>query len=259
MNCLTSMDALTLNCPMCGAPTTTEAPNCEHCGARLATVACPSCFGMIFTGSKFCPHCGAKVERAEVETGPEEARPCPRCHEPLGKIELGPTHALECPKCSGLWVDAATFNAICADREKQAAVVGENVEPLPALTPEDFSLDEVRYVPCPCCKQLMNRINFAHESGVILDVCKQHGFWFDQNELRRIVEFIRGGGLEASRERDIQKWKEEGWKANMKSRDNSPGAGLYLPPVGSPDTGDVFDVASVTWEIVKFIGKLLLK
>ena len=60
------MEAQTLNCPMCGAAASSEATQCEHCGARLATVACPSCFGMIFQGAKFCSHCGAKVDRADA-------------------------------------------------------------------------------------------------------------------------------------------------------------------------------------------------
>src|SRR2546425_7345986 len=66
----------------------------------------------------------------------------------------------------------------------------------------DASPDKIRYVPCPQCHNLMNRINFAHCSGVIVDICKGHGTWFDCDELRQIVEFVRGGGLEASRQKE---------------------------------------------------------
>ncbi len=55
----------------------------------------------------------------------------------------------------------------------------------------------------------MNRINFARCSGVIVDVCKGHGTWFDRDELSRIVEFIRGGGLEASRAKEKTEIREE--------------------------------------------------
>ena len=56
----------------------------------------------------------------------------------------------------------------------------------------------------------MNRINFARCSGVIVDVCRGHGTWFDASELREIVEFIRGGGLELApkREREIESERE---------------------------------------------------
>ena len=55
----------------------------------------------------------------------------------------------------------------------------------------------------------MNRINFARCSGVIVDVCKGHGTWFDKQELTRIVEFIREGGLEASRQKEKAQIEEE--------------------------------------------------
>lgn len=55
----------------------------------------------------------------------------------------------------------------------------------------------------------MNRINFARCSGVIVDICKGHGTWFDRDELSRIVEFIRSGGLEASRAKEKANLEEE--------------------------------------------------
>ncbi len=49
----------------------------------------------------------------------------------------------------------------------------------------------------------MHRVNFADYSGVIVDLCKKHGTWFDRDELTRIVEFLRSGGMERSRQRQI--------------------------------------------------------
>jgi len=57
----------------------------------------------------------------------------------------------------------------------------------------------VRYVPCPLCAKLMNRINFGKRSGVVVDSCAKHGTWFDGDELRRVVEFVRDGGLDRAR------------------------------------------------------------
>ena len=57
----------------------------------------------------------------------------------------------------------------------------------------------VRYVPCPLCAKLMNRINFGKRSGIVLDSCAKHGTWFDADELRRVVEFVRDGGLDRAR------------------------------------------------------------
>ncbi len=49
----------------------------------------------------------------------------------------------------------------------------------------------------------MNRVNFAHCSHVIVNVCSKHGTWFDRDELRRIVEFIQAGGLMEARAQEI--------------------------------------------------------
>jgi Zn-finger nucleic acid-binding protein len=68
---------------------------------------------------------------------------------------------------------------------------------------------QIRYLPCPVCKNLMNRVNFANFSNVIVDVCREHGTWFDRDELRRIVEFIRDGGLDKARARAKMDFEEE--------------------------------------------------
>jgi Zn-finger nucleic acid-binding protein len=192
------MAAETLNCPMCGAPASTDAVRCDHCGARLATVACPSCFGMMFVGEKFCSHCGAKAAGVETVEGTHES--CPRCKTELKTVLVGTTKLEECPGCEGIWVDANTLQQICNDREKQAAVLG-----VPStLPPHAVALDQkIRYLPCPVCGDLMNRVNFAHCSNVIVDVCSRHGTWFDKDGLRGIIEFIRAGGFEKERAREI--------------------------------------------------------
>jgi Zn-finger nucleic acid-binding protein len=120
----------------------------------------------------------------------------------MSSITIGGEAMRECEHCSGLWLEVAAFERICTNREEQSAVLGgASVAPGSQLQPNSIS-EKVRYVPCPQCGQLMNRINFARCSGVIVDVCKGHGTWFDVSELREIIEFIRGGGLELSRQKE---------------------------------------------------------
>lgn len=247
------MEASTLNCSMCGAPCASAAAACEHCGARLATVACPSCFGMIFNGSKFCQHCGTKIERP-VENG-ATSRLCPRCREPLNAVVLGSAKAQECARCSGLWIDTATFNEICADREKQTAVIGEDSELLPPKLAYP-SLDSIHYVPCPVCAKLMNRVNFARVSGVILDICKADGVWFDCEELRRIVEFIRAGGLETSREHEHEEWEAAKRKKPFTSTSGMMGAGFSPSP---DDFRATLNTGSLLTDTLASVARLFLK
>src|SRR5882762_3023659 len=193
------MQAETLNCPNCGAATATDEPLCRFCGSRLATVACPSCFGMIFVGSKHCPRCGAAA--VVPTTSAAEETKCPRCKVQMKSVVIGSTTVSECEQCLGLWLNVAAFEKICADREQQSAVLG-TASPAPSHAVRETS--KVNYVPCPQCSQLMNRINFARCSGVIVDVCKGHGTWFDRDELSGIIQFIRGGGLDVARQKEKQ-------------------------------------------------------
>ncbi|MDX6613666.1 MAG: hypothetical protein QOD75_2852 [Blastocatellia bacterium] len=179
---------------------------CAFCESRLATVACPSCFGMMFIGSKHCPHCGAAAARAKVDDG--KVLKCPRCRIDMTALAIGVAIVRECRQCNGLWVEALALEKICADREQQAAVLGA-ASPEPAHPVRLDAAQKIRYVPCPQCSQLMNRINFARCSGVVVDVCKGHGTWFDAEELRQIIEFIRAGGLDAARARDKQDIEEQ--------------------------------------------------
>jgi Zn-finger nucleic acid-binding protein len=198
------MNAESLNCPNCGAASATDLPRCQFCGSRLATIACSSCFALMFAGSKHCQRCGAPAAVPQVVA--LEKVKCPRCETTMSQVTIGTTAVLECERCFGLWLDVASFERICTDREQQSAVLGFAAQ-APVKPVNDTS--RVKYVPCPVCSQLMNRMNFARCSGVIVDICKQHGTWFDRDELSRIVEFISGGGLEASRIREKEELKEE--------------------------------------------------
>jgi Zn-finger nucleic acid-binding protein len=104
----------------------------------------------------------------------------------------------ECGSCGGLFVDHASLEQICASRELKAVVVTLGVAP----PNRAVAADTVRYLPCPTCGELMNRRNFGRVSGVLVDVCKPHGTWFDRDELRRAIAFVQAGGLEVQRARE---------------------------------------------------------
>src|SRR4029077_5151745 len=121
-------------------------------------------------GAKFCSHCGAPAARQEASVA--TPRLCPRCRVGMEAVVIGKTNLLECARCEGIWADAESLNRIYADRENQSAVLGI-AAPLPP--PDQNQIEVVRYVPGPVCSELMSRVNFAHCSHVIVDVCKPHG------------------------------------------------------------------------------------
>jgi Zn-finger nucleic acid-binding protein len=198
-------DAASLNCPDCGAAVPANSKECEFCHARLATVGCPKCFGLVFVGSKHCPHCGSDVSvPADRDAQP---LPCPRRCGTMRPVRFGGADMYACDTCNGLWVDTVTLQRLVAERLKPAPMLGTGISTPPVTR---VRLDPVQYAPCPICKSLMNRVNFAHTSGVIVDVCTSHGTWFDPDELRRVLEFISAGGLEAARARELRQTPEAG-------------------------------------------------
>jgi Zn-finger nucleic acid-binding protein len=188
--------AQSLQCYSCGAGVATDWPACRHCGVRLATIACTACFGMMFLGSKFCPHCG--VTAVAWQPDASEAK-CPQCASGMLHGQVGGTTLHECGRCFGLWLDKVSFDAVCRDQERQASMLAARPADVGAPVEPPGS---IRYRRCLICSQLMNRVNYAHCSGVIVDVCARHGVWFDRNELQRIVAFIRQGGLDLARRRE---------------------------------------------------------
>lgn len=186
-----------LNCPNCGGAVSSDSPACEFCRSRLKTVGCPSCLGVMFLGSKFCTHCGNKVQPAELLDG-GNAGDCPRCKVTLQSLKIDSVIIRECERCGGFWSGIEAFEKLCADKEQQSSVlgfIGSYIHP-------NADPPKISYVPCPDCRQLMNRSNFARSSGVIIDTCKQHGVWFDAAELPKILEFIDRGGLGRQREKE---------------------------------------------------------
>ena len=153
----------------------------------------------MFDGSAFCPGCGARRSRAD--TGAAAAR-CPDCTRAMRQLNVGTTALLECENCDGVWVDGETFEVLCADREAQAAVLHQYADRPEPSRP-------VKYRPCVRCGKMMNRINFARISGVVVDVCKGHGTFLDPGELHAIVEFIHGGGLQRARGRELDELREQ--------------------------------------------------
>ncbi len=194
------------NCPNCGAAATPDSIRCPYCHSSIAARVCPSCFGAVAVGMEHCPSCGAETGGGSpAET---TAFRCPRCRKELSLVTAHGHKLHECLQCGGLWVGAADFQEICSRQEDQEAVLG--MPPgMDASEKPAAQIVQRTYVPCPECGKLMNRKNFAGCSGIVLDWCREHGCWFDRRELQEIIIFIRNGGLQKSRERELARIQDE--------------------------------------------------
>ena len=156
----------------------------------------------MFDGAAFCPKCGARRERVEADAS--GAR-CPSCRNELQHVALGAASLLECTGCDGVWLDAADFEGVCADREARAAVLHRWTSGPAAAA----GAQAVRYRPCVRCGKMMNRVNFGKLSGTVVDVCRGHGTFVDAGELHAIVTFVESGGIDRMRQRQIEELKDE--------------------------------------------------
>ncbi|MEQ8277781.1 MAG: zf-TFIIB domain-containing protein [Deltaproteobacteria bacterium] len=194
----------TMQCPQCGAATNSTQSACAHCDSPLAVVRCPRCFGGMFAGARHCQHCGVRVEAPAVrhlKSEREESWPCPRCKtSELESLLAGEVLIDHCTQCGGLWLDHTVFERM-QENESLSAPAMLSLAELPKPSQD---VAQHGYIPCPQCEKLMTPKNYARRSGVIIDLCKAHGAWFDAGELPAIVEFIRGGGLEESRRRELE-------------------------------------------------------
>lgn len=150
-------------------------------------------------------HCAACGLELGLEPIPEpEDLPCPACSTPFVGIPTesnGRVH--ECPRCGGQWLDHRTLRTLF-ERRIQLTYGLDQRNP---LAPSRNT--RVQYLPCPMCQKLMNRRNFGERSGVIVDVCRPHGIWFDPGELPRVLAFVAAGGLEEAARRKAQRDHEE--------------------------------------------------
>lgn len=180
-------DAATFACPGCRDALPLDAAACERCGTRFAPTRCGGCGARVGAGEARCGGCGRMTAAAAPAVEPT----CPACVVALEGRDLGDARVQGCPTCRGIFVDHLVLGGWMSDRASKA----------PAFEGEAPVFEEgwrVRYHRCPRCATLMNRVNFAPNTGVILDVCVEHGYWLDIGELERMAARVRERGLEGT-------------------------------------------------------------
>lgn len=204
-----------LSCPWCGANVAAGSSTCSHCSHALLMKACPRCLSRVFHGHKHCPDCGAELSLAAT-TEPVTERPCPRCDQKLSPRLVDDLVIDECMGCRGIFLDHVAIQRTITDRRQARA------EALLGALPQTISVDKPApgkmYIKCPICRVVMNRKLFAAGSGVIVDVCRSHGTFFDVGELPRIIQYVQEGGLDRDERKQIDRMREQAKAEQARAR-----------------------------------------
>lgn len=236
-----------LRCTSCGANLEADARSCAYCNAQIAmeergvSAICPSCWARLPSRAGFCMECGLQIAPQALVALPESSA-CPRCRAALRQRALVELSVVECSSCAGLWFAPDVLDRLCerADEEELAARALSGAPATGVLPMEQ----KVRYLPCPVCTDLMTRKNFASCSGVILDLCRHHGVWLDHGELEKVLGFVRAGGLDKARRRELDRLKEEQRRVRAQIEAERGLSRSMDLPLGGSREGDLLDVLS---------------
>ena len=153
----------------------------------------------------------------------DERLSCVRCQVELTPV--GSEGALACSACGGEFCDRTALES-ALQNARLGASSRPYARPVLSLT------EPICYVACPVCKELMIRRNFGISSGVVVDVCSQHGVWFDRGELAQVLAFCASGALAEA-------------VANAPARSR-----LASPPARTPSQLDAVDVLSACVDVL---------
>jgi Zn-finger nucleic acid-binding protein len=164
----------------------------------------------------------------EAQSG-QKTHGCPRCDARLMPRHYGDLDVDECDVCGGLFLGAPAFDRIVQARDASTGICL-------ALPKHDRKPESVvHYIHCPICSTIMNRQAFGRISGIIVDVCRGHGVWFDSGELADVLAFVERGGLEKARLREMEELLQRAKRglAERAEMPTLPHAGLIDPSPNS--------------------------
>ena len=138
----------------------------------------------------------AAVDRFTIDRR-SSTRTCPDCAIPLQTLRVdtgaGIFSVERCERCFGLFFPVGAVQGFLDASVSPAFTI--NLHEIMNINEDRSTFSRpVRYIKCPDCSVMMNRVNYAAMSGVVVDQCKDHGVWLDNGELVHLMEWKKAGG-----------------------------------------------------------------
>lgn len=160
-----------MQCIFCAAPLPKKGLNCNYC-------------------NKLNP---LNTQLFKTEEKLESKHLCPCCKTNLETLKTS-TFVLEyCKTCDGILIAEEQFEKLVSYKVDQSSIFNPYYLRFIHDHPRD-NRKKSQYHPCPLCKEMMSVVNYKKQSGVIVDICEEHGIWLDGGELQQIVEWYAVGG-----------------------------------------------------------------
>jgi Zn-finger nucleic acid-binding protein len=190
-----------------------------------------------FHSTAQCPFCNATVApAADVEvvervvqrvvlvdpgTPGISSMRCPRCAGECreGRVKNAILHG--CTRCAGLWVDNPTVGTLSARTDDEVQDLARDLTRVIAMPmPHEQRVAELA---CPVCQVRMRRIPIK-DTMYSVDVCSDHGTWFDRGEMEMFVKSFAQDRVGEITEDDLK-------AAGLPGAETKPGGGGFFSSV----------------------------
>ena len=105
----------------------------------------------------------------------------------MAVLELHGVEIDYCFSCGGIWLDSGELEELIGDEKKSDEIIH--------LFKDVTSTNKEKKRPCPICGKAMKKVEVQLGDPVIIDKCpKEHGIWFDKDELLKIVNSVNADG-----------------------------------------------------------------
>jgi Zn-finger nucleic acid-binding protein len=129
---------------------------------------------------------------------------CPRCGTPLAATSYEGIDLETCGRCQGRWLYADDLKALVDTPSDHTAFTEDGAgRQAPGFGGPPAA--ERGYLACPACGAAMEHVNYAGDSGTLIDRCPGcGGIWLDAGELEKAREAVQASrrGLD----RDIKRF-----------------------------------------------------